>query len=77
MSGKKWFIIEGNIGSGKTTLINKLKSNNDYEVIEEPVSTWLSIKGDNDKNLLGLFMMIQIDIHIYFKQWYLKLDYNH
>jgi len=55
MFGNKWFIIEGNIGSGKTTLINKLKSNNNYEVIEEPVSTWLSIKGDNDKNLLGLF----------------------
>ena len=52
---KSWFIIEGNIGSGKTTLINKLKENNDFEVIVEPVDVWLSIKGDSDKNLLGLF----------------------
>jgi len=51
----KWFIIEGNIGSGKTSLIRKLKEKGIYEVIEEPVDTWLSIKGDNNKNLLGLF----------------------
>lgn len=52
---KKWYIIEGNIGSGKTTLINKLKKMNKYEVFEEPVDQWLSIKGENNKNLLGLF----------------------
>jgi len=52
---KKWFIIEGNIGSGKTTLIKKLNENTNYEVIEEPVQQWLNIKGDDDKNLLGLF----------------------
>jgi deoxyadenosine/deoxycytidine kinase len=52
---KKWFIIEGNIGSGKTTLINKLKEKNIYEVIEEPVDVWLNITGDDNKNLLGLF----------------------
>lgn len=52
---KKWYIIEGNIGSGKTTLIKKLNENTNYEVIEEPVSQWLNIKGDDDKNLLGLF----------------------
>ncbi len=55
MADKKWFIIEGNIGSGKTTLINKLKEKNIYEVIEEPVDVWLSITGDDNKNLLGLF----------------------
>ena len=52
---KKWYIIEGNIGSGKTTLVQKLRELNKYEVIEEPVNEWLSIKGDNNKNLLGLF----------------------
>ena len=52
---KKWFIIEGNIGSGKTTLVQKLRELNKYEVIEEPVNEWLSIKDNNNKNLLGLF----------------------
>ena len=52
---KKRFIIEGNIGSGKTTLINKLKQNPKFEVFEEPVNIWLDIKGDDNKNLLGLF----------------------
>ncbi len=52
---KKWYIIEGNIGSGKTTLINKLRQKDKYEVIEEPVNQWLAIKGDDNKNLLGLF----------------------
>lgn len=55
MEHKKWYIIEGNIGSGKTTLINKLKTIQSCEVIEEPVDVWLSIKDENDKNLLGLF----------------------
>lgn len=50
----KWFIIEGNIGSGKTTLIEKL-GNSNAEVIKEPVDYWLSIKGDDNKNLLQQF----------------------
>ena len=54
-NAQKWYIIEGNIGSGKTTLINKLREKEKYEVIEEPVNQWLSIKGDSNKNLLGLF----------------------
>ena len=41
--GKKWYIIEGNIGCGKTTLIRQLKSRDDFEVIEEPVEVWKSI----------------------------------
>lgn len=53
---KKWFIIEGNIGSGKTTLVRKLKDREDTEVIEEPVDLWLSIRDDDGKHsLLDLF----------------------
>jgi deoxyadenosine/deoxycytidine kinase len=51
----KWFIIEGNIGSGKTTLIRKLKGNEEFEVIEEPVELWRSIKDGQGKNLLDYF----------------------
>ncbi len=51
----KWYIIEGNIGSGKTTLIQKLGYDDNNEIIVEPVEIWRNIKGDDDKNLLGLF----------------------
>jgi deoxyadenosine/deoxycytidine kinase len=52
---KKWYIIEGNIGCGKTTLIRNLKSLENVEVIEEPVAEWLKIKDENNENILGLF----------------------
>jgi deoxyadenosine/deoxycytidine kinase len=53
--GRKWYIIEGNIGCGKTTLIRGLKANADLEVIEEPVEVWKSIRDENGENILGLF----------------------
>ena len=48
--------IEGNIGSGKTTIIKELKSlDNDKVVfVDEPVNEWLNIKS-NGKNALELF----------------------
>ncbi len=48
--------IEGNIGSGKSTIINYLKNlNNDNIVfVDEPVNEWLNIKS-NGKNALELF----------------------
>ena len=41
--------IEGNIGSGKSTIIDFLKSlNNDNIVfVDEPVDEWLNIKSNN------------------------------
>jgi len=55
MTKNKWFIIEGNIGSGKTTLVEKLGNNKDFEVVREPVDMWLNTKGSNGKNLLQEF----------------------
>lgn len=52
---KKWFIIEGNIGSGKSTFVRKLAKLKDTEVILEPVDVWQSITGDDGKNLLQHF----------------------
>lgn len=52
----KIITIEGNIGSGKSTMINRLRSM--YEnvvVIDEPVDQWLAMKDENDKSLLELF----------------------
>jgi deoxyadenosine/deoxycytidine kinase len=53
--GKKWYIIEGNIGCGKTTLIRQLKENPELEVIEEPVDVWKAIQNEEGENVLGLF----------------------
>lgn len=48
--------IEGNIGSGKSTIINFLKSLNNENIVfvDEPVDEWLNIKSNN-KNALELF----------------------
>ena len=63
--------IDGNIGSGKSTLIEYLKNNCQknvfimkyfifpkffkIEFLQEPVDEWLSIKGVNDENILDCF----------------------
>ena len=48
LSDKKIFSIEGNIGAGKTTIINHLKTLfNDILLVEEPVSEWQNINGEN------------------------------
>jgi deoxyadenosine/deoxycytidine kinase len=52
---KKWFIIEGNIGSGKSTLLKMLQDLPNTETIQEPVDIWLSIKDNNNVNLLQTF----------------------
>ena len=54
------FTIEGNIGVGKTTLINSLctlPEINGRKVVflEEPISIWESIKDENGKNIIELF----------------------
>jgi deoxyadenosine/deoxycytidine kinase len=52
---KKWYIIEGNIGSGKSTILKLLQLAQNVEVIQEPVDMWLSIKDNDNKNLLEHF----------------------
>lgn len=51
--------IEGNIGSGKTTLINllkdKYKNNKRFIFIEEPINIWLSITDKDQQNVLNKF----------------------
>jgi deoxyadenosine/deoxycytidine kinase len=51
--------IEGNIGTGKTTLINILKNKfskkNNVIFVEEPLNQWLSLKDSDGKNILGKF----------------------
>ncbi len=49
--------IEGNIGSGKTTLINKLQENlqDEFVFLEEPLDEWLEIKDERDNTILSKF----------------------
>ena len=48
--------IDGNIGSGKSTLMKILKENfKDYTFVDEPVNKWLAAKDENEKNLLTNF----------------------
>ena len=53
----EWYIVEGNIGSGKSTFCKKFSLNNpDAEVHLEPVDEWINIKDDKtQKNLLQYF----------------------
>lgn len=50
--------IEGNIGSGKSTILNilrkKYQRNEDVVFVDEPVSEWNKVK-DGDKSILELF----------------------
>ncbi|XP_052816110.1 thymidine kinase 2, mitochondrial-like [Mya arenaria] len=44
--------IEGNIGCGKTTLLEYFKSSKVVEAIKEPVSQWTNVQGHNALQLL-------------------------
>lgn len=59
MSSRKIISIEGNIGSGKSTLIDNLKKhfadNKNVVFIKEPVDEWDSIRDIDDNPILKLF----------------------
>lgn len=44
--------IEGNIGSGKTSLLKYFKQNSLVEVFEEPVKKWQNVDGNNTLELM-------------------------
>jgi len=51
--------IDGNIGSGKSTLIEflkkKCKDNTNITFLEEPVNQWINTTDNNNKNVLQMF----------------------
>ncbi len=53
------FFLEGNISSGKTTLLQKIQDktikNKNIRIILEPVETWIDHYKDSQNNLLGYF----------------------
>lgn len=48
------YFIEGNIGVGKSTLVNALKEHG-LETLQEPVDAWSSCRNSNGKNILQEF----------------------
>lgn len=51
--GKKYTVsIEGNIGCGKTTLLEYFKSSKVVEAVKEPVDQWTNVQGHNALQLL-------------------------
>ena len=50
------FSIEGNIGSGKSTLVKLLSQfNPHYHFLQEPVNIWKELKDSNENNILSEF----------------------
>lgn len=49
--------IEGNIGSGKSTLVSKLKElgNDNFYFLPEPVNDWMEIKDKDNETILSKF----------------------
>lgn len=51
--------IEGNIGSGKSTIVKLLKdiykNNKSICFLDEPVNQWLNLRDSNNKNILNYF----------------------
>jgi deoxyadenosine/deoxycytidine kinase len=51
--------LEGNIGSGKSTIINNLKqmygNNNNIHFLQEPIDIWEEIKDSSGKNMITKF----------------------
>ena len=48
--------IEGNIGSGKSTILKQLKETYpEWNFVDEPVSEWMALKNDDGKSLLECF----------------------
>ena len=47
--------IEGNIGSGKSTLVKLLSNIKDIELIQEPIDDWMKYEDENNDNILKNF----------------------
>jgi len=48
--------IEGNIGTGKSTLLNLLEDKfKNIVFVKEPVDEWIKLKNNNNENILELF----------------------
>lgn len=54
-NSKKFYSLEGNIGSGKTSLLTKLNSYDNIEIILEPLDEWKKVCDEEGNNLFELY----------------------
>ena len=63
------FSIEGNIGSGKSTIVKHLQhmmqDDPSFVFVQEPVDTWESIKDDDDVSILANFTKVKRSLHFH------------
>jgi len=54
---KKWYVIEGNIGSGKSTVLDYIKNKHGdkIEIIKEPIDVWNKVYDDKGNSVFELF----------------------
>lgn len=74
------FTIEGNIGSGKTTIlkeIDNLKFNKRHIVIYEQIKEWSEMKDENDKDILSLFYLDKTKYSYIFQSYVLFSRIHH
>ena len=81
MSAKPVIIsIEGNIGSGKTTILEnlekRLEQNKSILFLREPLDVWESVKdSQTGENILESFMLTPINMLLHFRLWLMLHDY--
>ena len=70
---KMIFSIDGNIGSGKSTLFEELKvkfkTRHDIKFIEEPVDEWAEIKDESGKLCWKTTVVTRKNMHFHSKSW--------
>jgi deoxyadenosine/deoxycytidine kinase len=57
MNGNKLYIIDGNIGSGKSSILKFLKEKSNEKIIflQEPVNEWIKFKDENGIDIIQKF----------------------
>ena len=73
------FTVEGNIGSGKTTLISQLKDvkfDKPHIVVFEKVDEWSKLKDNEGQDILSLFYKDKQKYSYIFQSYVYSQDYT-
>lgn len=68
--------IEGCIAAGKTFLLDKIKENSNFCIIEEPLDLWTNLKDDNGESILELFYEDKVKYSFHFQLYALITRYK-
>ena len=65
-------VVEGNIGSGKTTFLDYFAKFTDVEVLQEPVNRWRDVQGHNLLVCIFIFL-VNIDFFLWIILCYFRI----